>query len=312
MENRKWLKALIGRLGLPEYLFPPVRPAGTLAGSIRKEIRETTGLQEASVIAVAEHDTISAAVSVFERDSDDVFISTGTWSVMGRFLAEPMLNPRGRRLGYLNEIAPEGVIFAKNLMGFYIIEECLSAWSRKGSITTYEELVFAAEKAFPFHLYIDVNHPSLFSSANMETSLREYCAESGQRYPESEGVLARAVLEGLVFSYRQGLEELEELSGKRAETVHVIGGGTKNTLLCRMIAEGTSRKVRAGASEPAVFGNIGMQALATGQIGSLDELQGIVGNSVSSAVYAPQNTAEWDRNYAEMKKYIEGKRRYEI
>jgi rhamnulokinase len=312
VENRTWLTALIGRLGLPEGIFPEVRKAGTVSGPITEEIQKTTGMREAAVIAVAEHDTISAAISVFQREGDDVFISTGTWSVMGRFLDGPMLEPRAQTLGYLNEIAPEGVVFAKNLMGFYIIEECLSAWKRRGAMNSYNEMITAAEAAVPFSLYIDVNHPGLFSSTNMEESLRQYCSESAQRYPESEGRIVRAVLEGLVFSYRQGLDELEELTGRRAGSVHVIGGGTKNTLLCQMIADGTNRNVRAGAAEPAVFGNIGMQALATGKIGSLDELRGTVENSVSTAVYAPRNTAEWDRNYGEMKKFIQGKRRYEI
>ena len=312
IQDRTWLTEIMERLHLPVGLFPSVISSGTAAGNITEEIKKVTTIEEAPVIAVAEHDTVSAALAVYDRGRGDIFISTGTWSVMGRFLDVPLLDSHARELQYLNEIAPDGVIFAKNLMGFYILEECIANWKRSGIDGSYERLISLAEAAPPFSLYIDVNDSALFSTANMEESLREHCIKSGQFFPEKPGPLVRGILEGLVFSYRQGIEDLEKLTNDKVDCVHIIGGGTKNYLFCQMIADGTNRNVTAAASEPAVLGNIGMQALARGRVKSLKEFHRIVENSVSPTVYSPKHPKGWDREYEKIKARIKGKSRYGI
>lgn len=312
VDDRTWLWEIIRRFGYPEHLFPQIRKAGTVTGEITSEIRKATGMKEAPVIAVAEHDTISAAVSVYERDPCDIFISTGTWSVMGKILDCPIPDYRAKEFGYLNEIAPGRTVFAKNLMGFYILEECIAIWSKRGINCAYENLISLADASRKFELFIDVNDPALFSTANMEISLREHCDKNSQAYPEAPGPVVRAILEGLVFSYRVGIEDLEKFTGDEIKNVHIIGGGTKNGLLCRMIADGTKRKVTAAAAEPAVLGNIGMQALATGAVSSEEEFYRIVKQTVTPVTYIPGDIDGWDDAYERIQPKLKGKRRYEL
>lgn len=312
VETRTWLTGLMERFGLPERLFPAVRKSGTVSGELHADVKHSTGVESAPVITVAEHDTISASLAVYDRGEEDVFLSTGTWSVMGVFLDSPYPDPRAREFGFLNEIAPEGIVFARNMMGFYILEECFAAWKREGTASSYEELITFAEESPPFELFINVNESSLFSSPNMPESLNNYLMKSGQTVPKKPGVLIRGILEGMVYSYRSAVEDLEGLTERNIAALQIIGGGTKNHFFCQMIAGGLDVNVTAAAAEPAVLGNVGMQAIATGAAGSIDEFRRVLQSSLSSRRFTPGPRKGWDAAYRRFKERMEGNSKYAL
>jgi rhamnulokinase len=305
----EWSEELLAALGLPSSLFEtPVRP-GTVVGSLCPEIAAEAGLAEIPVIATAGHDTASAVAAVPAEGTNWAYISSGTWSLVGIESPIPIITPETERLNFTNEVGMEGRIrFLKNVTGLWLMAQCRRAWSVSRP-ASYEELTEAAAAAPAFFSFIDPDSPAFLNPSDMPAAIQAFCRATGQAVPETEGAIVRCALESLALKYRLVLEELGRVSPLPVERVHVIGGGSRNRLLCQFTAEATNRSVVAGPVEATAMGNIMGQALALGRVRSLEEMRSIVAASTNPAVFEPVNPAAWDEAYGRFRAVIESQGR---
>lgn len=292
-----WSEELLGALGVPSRLFhPPVRPA-TVIGRLQPTVASEAGLEEIPVIATAGHDTASAVAAVPARGKNWAYISSGTWSLVGIDVPAPQITPVTLRLNFTNEGGLDGRIrLLKNVTGLWLVQQCRKAWSVERT-PSYDELSAAAEAAPAFQAFIDPDHPDFLNPADMPEAIREFCRRSGQRVPAGRGEIVRCALESLALKYRMVLEELRQVSALPIETIHVIGGGSRNELLCRFTADAAWLPVVSGPVEATAAGNILVQALALGIVGSPEEIRGVVAASTNLKTYEPGNRIAWEAAY---------------
>ena len=242
--TRSWAVDLIQDFGLPTNFLTEIIPSGSTVGKLRADIAEAAGCGAIPVVASAEHDTASAVVAVPASSKDYAYISSGTWSLMGIEITEPRISAETRATNFTNEGGACGTIrLLKNIMGLWLIQECRRTWARKGSDHTYAELTQRAVAAAPFISLIEPDAPAFLSPADMPAEIARLCEITGQPKPEDVGSVVRCCLESLALKYRWTLERLEEFRGKRIETIHIVGGGTQNRLLCQLAANATGREV---------------------------------------------------------------------
>ncbi len=303
---RDWARELMQRLNVPARIFPEIIPSGTQLGTLLPEVREETGLGEVPVTATATHDTASAVVAV-PAEGPFAYISSGTWSLVGVEADGPVTSEGALRHNFTNEGGFGGTVrLLRNVMGLWLLQECRRTWARDGHDHSYEELVRLAEAAPPFGPLVDPDHPGFLAPGDMPARLRDFCAKTGQSLAEEPGTVVRCVFESLALKYRWVLERAEEVSGQRAEAVHVVGGGARNSLLCRLTAEAARRPVVAGPVEATALGNVMVQAYARGYVGSLAEIREVVRSSIEVETYAPESSAdEWDGAFERFSKLID-------
>lgn len=295
-----WSRKLIARLGLPERIFGQIVPPGTKLGKLRPAVVEATGLADAAVIVPGTHDTASAVMAVPAASKpgarpDWCYISSGTWSLMGVEVASPVINDRVRQLNFTNEGGVGGTIrLLKNIAGLWLVQECRRVWAKAGHEFGWDALVHLADESKPLVSLLDPDHPSFTAPSDMPTAIREYCAATGQPIPDHEGPVIRAAFESLALRYRMVLAWLEELVGGPIDTIHIVGGGAQNRLLCQMAADACKRRVVTGPIEATAIGNILVQAVSSGDVGSIAEARELVRRSFDVQEYLPRNTAPWD------------------
>ncbi|RVX39850.1 rhamnulokinase [Nonomuraea polychroma] len=296
----RWAGDLIARLGLPSRLFGgEIVEPGTIAGPLRDESGRPG---KAVVVAVAGHDTASAvaalpAVSGSSGSSGAVgYVSCGTWSLVGVETAEPITTPESRLAGFTNEGGVLGTVrFLRNLNGLWLLQECRRAW---GTGASYADLVAEAEAAPAFGPLIDPTHLGFLKPEDMPAQVAAFCRATGQPVPEGRAAMVRCILESLACSYRLVLEQAEELTGRPVEAVHLVGGGAASDMLCRLTADIGGRPVLAGPVEATGIGNLLVQVMAHGGIGSLDELREVVHRSYPPRTYLPDSEREpYDATY---------------
>lgn len=296
-----WAWGLLETLGLPGRLLPGAVEPGTAIGGLLPGTAEETGLPpELPVVAVASHDTASAVAAVPAEGQDFAYISSGTWSMVGVETAKPIITRQALRLNFANEGGFGGTNrLLRNVMGLWLLQECRRAWEREGRRYSYEDLVRMAEQASPFGPWLNPDHPSFLPPGDMPGRIRRFCETTGQRVPRGPGEVSRCVFESLALKYRMVLEAAEGLSGKRAEKIHVVGGGSRNALLCQITADATGRTVVAGPAEATALGNLMVQAYAADQVGSLEEIRAVVRASTDPTVYRPAAGGDdrWDEAY---------------
>lgn len=296
-----WSDEICQKLGIPRRILPELIEPGTEVGPLRKSVGEEVGLTSLSVLATAGHDTASAvaAVPVQQRFAggapDWCYLSSGTWSLLGIEVPSPIINATTRKYNFTNEGGVAGTTrLLKNIMGLWLVQECRRTWARAGRDYTYEELIPRAEAAKPFAALVDPDDASFLSHGDMPARLAAFCTKSGQAPPADEGAFVRCALESLALRYRWTIERLEEVSGTKIRTIHIVGGGTKNALLNQFTADACGRPVHAGPVEATAAGNVLIQAIGRGRIGSLADARGIVARSFPVNVYEPRDTAAWD------------------
>jgi rhamnulokinase len=295
--KRRWASELLDRLGIPTSLLGEIVYPGTLLAPLLPHVADAAGLSETPVFATASHDTAAAVAAVPAEGSDWCYISSGTWSLMGLELDEPIVTEKSLALNVTNEIGFGGSVrFLKNIAGMWLLQECRRAWSLEGTEYSYEQLAAMAGNAAHFKALI---HPDAFlHPGRMPSRIAAYCQGTGQRPPETAGEFARTILEGLALRYRQVLEGQEAVSGQTVKVIHIVGGGSRNQVLNQFVADATGRLVVAGPAEATAAGNVLVQAIGSGALAGLAEARAVIRNSVDLKLIEPAARGGWDEAYA--------------
>jgi len=295
-----WAFGLLERLGIPGRVFGPIADPGTDLGGLRPEVAAETGLAKAHVVLPGTHDTASAVAAVPATSPpsarpDWCYISLGTWALVGAELDRPLVTPECLAHNFTNEAGVSGTTrLLKNICGLWLVQQCRAGWQRAGKDWTWDQLTRLAAEAPPLVTLIDPNHPSLVAPSDMPEAIRQLARESGEPVPETTGAVVRTALESVAAACRRTVGELDELLGRKLATIHVVGGGVQNALLCQMIADACGREVVAGPVEATAIGNLLVQLTASGNAVDLRAIRDVVRNSFDLARYQPQETAAWD------------------
>lgn len=295
--TRNWAFDLLQKFNLPTHLLPEIVRPGTRLGKLRDSVSQLTGLGQIEVVAPPTHDTASAVAAVPTTESGKAnwaYLSSGTWSLLGTEIAEPSLSPRTAELNLTNEGGLDGTFrLLRNIMGLWLVQQCKKAFEARGSKHTYAELARLATQAPALRSIIDPDDQRFLNPPNMPKAIQEFCRETGQRIPQTEGELVRCAYESLALKYRQVLGWLEELTGQRIEVIHIVGGGSQSRLLNQFTADACERPVIAGPVEATALGNLLVQVRASGDISSLAEIREVVRRSSDLIVFKPKNPAPW-------------------
>jgi rhamnulokinase len=287
-----WATDLLERLGLPLSILGGIVAPGTRLGPLVESVADRSGLGSVPVFATAGHDTASAVAAVPAEGAGWCYISSGTWSLMGVELEEPVINPRSLALNFTNEIGVSGrVRFLKNITGMWPLQECRREWVKDGVDYTYDDLARMAAAAEPFRSIIDPD--GFLLPGNMPSRIAAWCLDSGQPAPRTPGEFSRTILESLALRYKEVLEGLESLTGRAIRVIHIVGGGSRNRMLNQFVADATGRVVVAGPSEATAAGNLLVQAMGAGECSGLDELRAIVRRSLPLSLFEPRTSEGW-------------------
>jgi len=292
--KRTWAYDLVGAFGLPTKILGTIVQPGTVLGPLRASVASETGVVPVPVIAPATHDTGSAIAAVPAQGDSWAYISSGTWSLMGVELPQPLINEQTLAANFTNEGGVGNTTrLLKNVMGLWLVQECKRAFEKSGPSYSYDDLVKLAEQAPPFVSLIDPDDPRFLLPDNMPAAIAKSCRETGQPPPIEPGAFIRCCLESLAFKYRWVLEKLEQLVGKRIDVIHVVGGGCQNALLCQWTADACARPVLAGPVEATALGNVLVQAIGLGLIGDLQQAREVVRRSVDVVRFEPRASDHW-------------------
>ena len=290
-----WDKSLFAPMDIPEKLFTEIVRPGNILGGLLPEITEDTGELKAQVINAASHDTASAIAAVPAAGENFVYISSGTWSLMGMESREPVITEKSRKYDFTNEGGVGGTIrVLRNVMGLWLIQESRRQWEREGERLSFDEMSDAALKSPPCASLVNVDLPEFLAPGNMPERIRGYCSRTNQPVPETKGALIRCIYDSLALTYKRTLGQINELQGVPAQKIHVVGGGTKETLLCQFTADACGVPVYAGPIEATAIGNVAVQLTALGEIKDPGEARRIIADSFETAEYTPENTNLWD------------------
>lgn len=298
-----WAYDLLEKLGIPTDIYADMIYPGDKVGVLKKELAEELGVDQIPVVAVASHDTGSAVASVPVTDGDDfIYISSGTWSLMGVELQEPMVTKDALNYNFTNEGGVNKTIrFLKNIMGLWLIQESRRQWDREGTLLSFDELEKQAREAAPFESLIDPDYHEFQTPGNMPKRIQKYCEMTGQKVPQTKGEIIRCIAQSLAFKYREVVEGMEAVTKKPYNVINIVGGGIKDKMICQFTANATKRKVSAGPVEATSIGNVIVQGMAMGAIKDLKEGRRIVKNSFPIDTYEPQDSADWDKAYENWK-----------
>ncbi len=298
-----WTWEVIDALGLPRKIFGEVVAPGTVLGTVREAVAAFIGKPGIPVVATACHDTASAVAGIPMQGSGNLWLSSGTWSIMGIETPDPVTTPDALERGFSNELGVErSVRFLKNIAGLWLIQECKRQWQLDGENVGYAAMTALAEAAAPFSAFIDPDDAVFASPGGMPEKIRAWCEKSGQNVPQDKGTILRVTTDSLALKYRVVFENIKALTGRDFQRLHVGGGGIQNELLSRATANALNVEVVAGPVEATSCGNVITQMLATGHIADLHAGRELIRRSFDFRIYQPQDTAAWDEAYARFRK----------
>ncbi len=305
LDKRTWSKEILDAFGIKESVFAPLVQPGTVLGELSKEVCEECGVDPVPVISVCGHDTQSAITSVPCEDGDFAFLSSGTWSLFGTELDKPIVNETSMNINITNEGGFDGSTgFLKNIIGLWLIQESRRQWKREGKEYSYADLEKLALAAEPFKCFIDPDAPEFVPHGNIPERVREFCRKTGQYVPETVGEIMRCIYESLAMKYRLTFEKLRECTERDYPVIHVIGGGTKDGLLCQMTANSCDRTVKAGPIEATVMGNVAVQLMSDGSVKNIGQARKIVAESSELKTFEPKDTDKWAGAYEDFLKVV--------
>ncbi len=304
INTHDWCDEVFDKLGIPKRLMGKISLPGTVIRKLSDEVKAECGLDEdKKVISVCGHDTQSAITAVPAEEKDFIFLSSGTWSLFGTELDTPIVNEKSLEMNITNEGGCEGKTgFLKNIIGLWLIQESRRHWGRHGENYSYADLEKLALEAEPFKCFIDPDAPEFTPMGDIPGRVREYCRRTNQYVPETVGEIMRCIYESLAMKYRQTFDKIKGCTGMDYPCIHVIGGGVKDGLLCRMTASSCGVPVKAGPIEATVLGNIAVQLLAQDCVKTVAEARKIIANSESLKIYDPENSDAWSKAY---KRFLE-------
>jgi len=296
--KREWDYETVRALGLPADIFGKVTPSGRIAGELDAATVKETGVS-CNVVSVASHDTASAVLAApAERDGHSMYISSGTWSLVGVETPEPIIDDTVYAYNFSNEGAFDGGIrLLKNVMGLWILQQLKAEWDEAGLNLNWPELVARAQAAEPFKFIMDPDDERFIEPGAMTPRIDAYCAQTGQKKPGGIGEYARTVFESLALKYKYCFEALKAITHKPIDTVHIIGGGCQNELLNQFTANATGAAVLAGPSEATAAGNALAQLIALGELSGTDDARQLIRNSFETKAFEPEDSAHWDEAY---------------
>jgi rhamnulokinase len=309
-QQNDWAYPLLESFDIPKRLLGAVTPPGTRLGPLRASLAAEVGGHRMQVVLPGTHDTASAvmavpAASVPGRKPDWCYISSGTWSLMGIEVPGPVVNNRCRELNFTNEGGVGGTIrLLKNIAGLWLVQQCRAVWQREGRDYDWNQLTQMAQAAKPLASLIDPDDPRFVAPENMPNAIRDYCRETGQPVPESEGAVIRCALESLALRYRMVIGWLEQLNGGPLDTIHIVGGGTQNRLLCQMAADACDRRVVTGPIEATAIGNVMMQAVSNGDVASIAEAREVIRGSFAVDEFVPSAPEPWSEAFERFTKLV--------
>jgi rhamnulokinase len=290
----RWAGDLLERLEIPTDVFPEVVAPGTLLGAVTAETADETGLGKATVVAAATHDTGSAVAAAPFARPGSIFLSVGTWSLVGVELDEPLINDETFAANLTNEGGVAGTTrLLRNVAGLWHLHECRRAWAEQGQTFSFEQLVELARSAPPFGPFIEPNADLFLEPGDMPQRIADYCGSTAQERPAGVGETVRCVLESLALKHAETVDMLRRVAGVEPSELYVLGGGARNSLLCQWTADASGLPVFAGPEEATILGNLLVQAMALGEIGSIDEARSIVRNSFAPTIYEPRGDDTW-------------------
>jgi len=298
----EWENRLFDAAGLSSTLVEELVQPGTTIGNILPEIQEDTGSSEIPCIAVASHDTASAIVSVPAQEGEWAYLSSGTWSLLGIESQQPLVSEETLRMNFTNEGGVDGTTrFLKNIMGMWLIQECKRTWDEEKELE-WQDIVDMCKEEEHFRCFINPDNSMFLNPGNMPNAIKEYCRQTGQAVPENKGQIARCIYDSLVLKYKFTIEQIESVTHKKIERLHIIGGGANNKMLNQLTADALGIPVYAGPTEATAVGNLMMQARALGAVNSLSEIRKVVRESFEVTVYHPKSELDWKSAYERFKK----------
>jgi rhamnulokinase len=305
-----WATALLEQFGLPTAMLGHIEPPGTNLGRLRAGVAAETGLSATEVILPGSHDTASAVMAVPAQSCpgqrpDWCYISLGTWALMGVESPVPVVNDKVLALNFTNEGGVGNTTrLLKNISGLWLVQECRRIWNQGGRQWDWEDLNQLSATAAPLQAFINPDAAEFMAPDNMPAAICRFCQRTGQPVPADEGAVLRCGLDSLAMKFRQTLAMCEELVGGRLETIHIVGGGTRNRQLCQFAADACGRRVLAGPVEATATGNVMVQAISAGDVGSISEARQIIRRSFEVQQYEPRNTPAWDEAYPRFLKVL--------
>ena len=296
MRTGLWSNDIFDKLSLPMEIMPELVESGTVVGQLTDEICQELGCGPINVVAVGSHDTACAVAAAPARKGNWAYLSSGTWSLMGIEIEKAIISDESFEYSFTNEGGVENTIrFLKNIMGLWLLQECRRQWQRDGVELSYGQITEMAEQAKPFAGFIDCDYGEFFSPGDMPAKINKYLEQTGGKPTDDKGQIARIIFESLAIKYRREMKVIEEISGKKIDVLHIVGGGSRNELLNQFAANAVGKKVVAGPVEATASGNIMMQAIAAGQIKSLADGRRLIAESFEVNEYSPKDTELWAR-----------------
>lgn len=300
-----WARELLEKFGIPTHFLGEISMPGTNLGPLRPSVQSATGLgANVNVVLPGTHDTASAVMAVpadYELGAQPnwAYISLGTWALMGIESPKPIVNEKMLELNFTNEGGVGNTWrVLKNITGMWILQECKRIWNTEGKAWDWDELTRMSDAAPSLQRFINAEAPEFFAPENMVDEIANFCRATGQSVPETEGEVLKCAVESIAMRFRDVFRMCEEINGQKLETIHIVGGGTKNRQLCQMTANATGRQVVTGPVEATAIGNILIQAIADGAVRDIAHAREIVRNSFPMETFLPQNTEAWDAAYA--------------
>lgn len=291
---REWSDTVLDRLGIPRPLMQRIVMPGTCLGTLTAEAAAETGAAGARVFAVGAHDTASAIAALPAPGEEWAFLSCGTWSLLGMVSSEPTLTEEALAANFTNEGGAEGkILFLRNITGLWLLQRLMAEWDEQGCGVAYDTFAELCAACEPFRSLVNPEDPIFLNPASMGEAIRSFCRRTGQPEPDSQGAFIRCIIESLALKYRLVLEELARCTGRRPKYLHVVGGGSRNTLLMRSVADATGIDVVTGLPEATAVGNILQQAIADGALADWRQAHETVERSFDFTRYAPQEENRW-------------------
>ncbi|MFE4412077.1 rhamnulokinase family protein [Streptomyces sp. NPDC056821] len=287
-----WSYEVAARLDIDLDLFAPLRRPGDPAGVLRPEVLRETGLRApVPVTAVASHDTASAVAAVPAGGERFAYICTGTWSLAGLELDAPVLTEDSRAANFTNELGLDGTVrYLRNIMGLWLLQECVRAWGDPD----LGELLREAAEVPALRSVVDAGDPAFLAPGRMPERIAAACRASGQPVPGSPAETTRCILDSLALAHRRAVAEAQRLADRHVDVVHIVGGGARNALLCRLTADACGLPVVAGPAEAAALGNVLVQARAHGLVGDRADMRALLARTQPLVRYEPRGDgAAW-------------------